>query len=41
MNRLYEKGLIDNGSMIDFLAHHGNVILQRDFTQFNPYKLGF
>lgn len=45
-NRLYEKGLIDEGSMMEFFGLHSNVIYQPDFNSkyysgFNPYKLGF
>lgn len=41
LNRLYEKGLVDEGSMIEFFAMHSNVIAQRPRAAFNPYKLGF
>ena len=41
MNRLYEKGLIDAGSMLEFYSLHAGVIAQRKFNAFNPYKLGF
>lgn len=41
MNRLHEKGLIDNGSLMEFYALHANVIAQPQHSQFNPYKLGF
>ena len=41
MNRLYEKGLIDAGSMLEFYSMHAGVLAQRKHSQFNPYKLGF
>lgn len=46
MNRLYDKGLIDDGSMLEFLALHTAVVRQEPFDSkrfggFNPYHLGF
>lgn len=46
INRLYDKGLVDDGFMMEFLKSHTNVISQRDFDQqgysgINPYALGF
>lgn len=42
VNRLYDKGMLDGGSMIEFFATHNNVVNQQEMTaQFNPYKLGF
>ncbi len=46
LNRLYEKGLADDGFMIECLASHTNVVAQRGFDEpgyggFNPYALGF
>lgn len=46
MNRLEEKGLIDAGSMIKFLASHTGVVAQQSwlspyYSGFNPYTLGF
>lgn len=46
MNRLYEKGLIDEGSMFSFLKSHTSVLYQpgfdsKWFSGFNPYALGF
>ncbi len=46
INRLYEKGLIADGFMFEFLQSHTNVIAQRGFDQpgfggINPYALGF
>ena len=46
-NRLYEKGLIDDGTMLEILKLHTNVLnwfLFKDFgfnSMFNPYSLGF
>lgn len=45
MNRLYEKGLIDEGSILEFLDLHTAVVRQPSFDKggvhFNPYHLGF
>lgn len=46
LNRMYDKGLVDDGFMIEVLASHSNVIAQRGFDErgyggFNPYALGF
>ncbi|MGH6816612.1 MAG: SpoVR family protein, partial [Hyphomicrobiaceae bacterium] len=46
LNRLYDKGLITEGSMIEFMQSHTSVVYQprfeeRHFGGFNPYALGF
>ena len=46
INRLYEKGLVNDGFMIEFLQSHTNVVAQRGFDErgyggINPYALGF
>jgi spore cortex formation protein SpoVR/YcgB (stage V sporulation) len=46
VNRLYEKGLIDDGTMQSFLISHTNVIYQPEYWKpwysgLNPYALGF
>ncbi len=46
MVRLYEKGLLTEGSMLEFLQSHTGVIFQPDFDHprfggINPYALGF
>jgi len=46
VNRLYDKGLISEGALLEILHSHANVIAQFDFddqrfTGFNPYALGF
>lgn len=46
MNRLYDKGLITEGSMLEFMHSHSSVIYQprfddKHFSGFNPYALGF
>jgi len=46
MNRLYEKGLLSEGSMLEFLHSHSSVVSQPDwndkrFSGINPYALGF
>jgi spore cortex formation protein SpoVR/YcgB (stage V sporulation) len=43
---LYERGLIGDGFMLEFLQHHTNVVFQppfnsRQFSGINPYALGF
>lgn len=46
MNRLYDKELLDNGAMLEFLSLHTAVVRQepyhsRYYSGFNPYYLGF
>ncbi len=46
MNRLYDKGLITEGSMLEFMHSHSSVVYQprfedKHFGGFNPYALGF
>ena len=46
MNRLHEKGLMNDGSMIEFLKSHTSVVFQPEFDDprysgINPYALGF
>ncbi len=46
MNRLYDKGLVDEGFIIEFLASHTAVVHQPSFDSrwysgINPYTLGF
>jgi stage V sporulation protein R len=46
MNRLYETGRINEGSMMEFLHSHTSVVFQPEFDDprysgFNPYTLGF
>ena len=46
LNRLFDKGLVDAGFMLEALQSHTNVITQRGFDQrgyggMNPYALGF
>ncbi|QND85847.1 Stage V sporulation protein SpoVR/YcgB [Chromobacterium vaccinii] len=46
MNRLYDKGLITDGYMLEFLQSHTNVVSQppvtaRWYSGINPYALGF
>lgn len=46
MNRLYDKGLISEGAMLEMLQSHSHVIFQPDFDDprfsgLNPYALGF
>ncbi len=46
LNRLYEKKIVDDAFMIEFLHNHTNVVTQRGFDQqgyhgINPYALGF
>jgi stage V sporulation protein R len=41
VNRLYDKGYLSGGSMIEFFASHNNVLNQQPLAPLNPYKLGF
>ncbi|MCP4615242.1 MAG: SpoVR family protein [Bradyrhizobium sp.] len=46
MSRLHEQGRISDGSFLEFLQSHTNVVYQPDFDHpyfsgFNPYALGF
>lgn len=47
MNRLYDKGLITEGAMLEFISVNSNVLYQANFDdphfngRFNPYKLGY
>jgi len=46
MTRLHEKGLIDDGSFLEFIKLHTSVVFQPEydskyFSGFNPYHLGF
>jgi stage V sporulation protein R len=46
MTRMYEKGLLTEGSYLEFLQSHTNVVYQPDFDKryfsgMNPYALGF
>jgi stage V sporulation protein R len=46
LNRMYDKGLITEGSMLEFMHSHSSVVFQPRFEDkfysgFNPYALGF
>lgn len=46
VNRLYDKGLINEGTMLEILHSHTSVVFQPDFDDpryngINPYALGF
>lgn len=46
MNKLHEKGFMDNGAQIEWLMSHSSVVYQPNFnskyfTGFNPYSLGW
>ena len=46
MNRLYERGQLTDGTMLEFLHSHSSVVFQpafndRRFSGINPYALGF
>ncbi|MDR3463882.1 MAG: SpoVR family protein, partial [Beijerinckiaceae bacterium] len=46
MNRLYQTGQISEGSFLEFLTSHTNVVMQptfddRRYSGINPYALGF
>jgi stage V sporulation protein R len=46
MSRLHQQGRLSDGSFLEFLQSHTNVVFQPDFddqrfSDFNPYALGF
>jgi len=46
LNRLYDKRMVNDAFMLEFLHHHTNVVSQRGFDEkgyhgLNPYALGF
>lgn len=46
MNRLYDRGQISEGAILEFLSSHANVVFQPEFDDprysgINPYALGF
>jgi stage V sporulation protein R len=46
LNRLYDKGLLSEGSMLEFMHSHSSVVMQpkwndQRFSGINPYALGF
>lgn len=46
INSMYDRGLVDDGFMLEFIASHTGVIYQPDFDSkhysgLNPYALGF
>ncbi len=46
MHRLFDKGLVSDGAMLEFLHSHSSVVFQPDFDDkrysgLNPYYLGF
>ena len=46
MNMLYDRGLISEGSLLEFLHSHTSVVFQPDFDDkrfsgFNPYAIGY
>ena len=46
MNRLYDKGLLTEGSMLEFMHSHSSVVMQpkwneQRYSGLNPYALGF
>ncbi len=46
MNSLYERGMLSEGSMLEFMHSHSSVVFQPDFDDprysgINPYALGF
>jgi spore cortex formation protein SpoVR/YcgB (stage V sporulation) len=46
MNRLYDKGLLTEGTILEFLRSHSTAVMQPDFNDpryggLNPYALGF
>lgn len=46
MNRLWDKGMISDGNMLEFISSHAGVLNQRNYNSkfyngYNPYALGF
>lgn len=41
INKMYDEGLVDDGFMLQFFESHTAVVTQRDFSNINPYALGF
>ena len=46
LNHMYDKGLINDGSMMEWLSSHANVVYQpsydsKHYSGINPYALGF
>ncbi len=46
LNKLYDKGLVSDGAMLEFIKSHTSVVQQLDYdhkyySQINPYALGF
>jgi spore cortex formation protein SpoVR/YcgB (stage V sporulation) len=46
MNRMYDRGMLTEGSMLEFLHSHSSVVFQptfkdRRYSGINPYALGF
>jgi stage V sporulation protein R len=46
MNRMYDKGLVTEGAMLEFMHSHSSVVFQprfedRFYSGINPYALGF
>lgn len=40
MNRLYDKGLINDGAMLEYASVQSGVLYQQKYGSFNPYTLG-
>ena len=46
MNRMYDRGMLTEGTMLEFMHSHSSVVFQprfedKFFSGFNPYALGF
>jgi stage V sporulation protein R len=41
INDMYDAGQIDQGILLECLHSHTNVVRQREYSQLNPYALGF
>lgn len=41
INKMYDRGLVTDGFMMEFLASHSGVVAQPQFSRINPYALGF
>lgn len=41
VNEMHNRGLVDDGFMLEFLASHTAVVRQPSYARINPYALGF
>lgn len=41
IEKMFDRGYVTQGFMLEFLSSHTNVVFQRPMAAFNPYALGF